>query len=224
MLLEQFNNRYNQENGWFGLEEIPNGKLKMMRYRDKPLGVSGKRGSSFKDCQYFKLFTCPKCKEGALTTVHGNTSPEPLSCGIGGCYKPPVKKRTGSINNMHIHQSGYWCYRIRQKDKNGDYIRVNSGYREQIMWFHRLVVEGYLGRKLLDTEKVHHINMNKLDNDINNLWVANHADHMSAHNSYNKICEELIANYDKYSGVEFNKDTGEYYLTTNEKENAHESM
>ena len=219
MLLSQFEKTYNESNGWFGLEEMPNSKLKMRRKRKIPLGTPGKRGCSYYDIQYFKLFTCPRCNEGALTTIHGESSPLPDSCGVGGCYKPPVRKRTSSINNMYIHPSGYWCYRIRKLDKNGNYIKVNCGYREQVIWFHRLVVEGYLGRKLLDTEKVHHINMNKLDNDINNLWVANHADHMSAHQSYNKICEELMINYDKYSGIEFNKDTGIYYLIKKENDN-----
>ena len=215
MLLSNFEKTYNQVNGWYGPQEMSNGKLKMMRHRDKPLGIVGKRGSRFKSTQYFKFFICPKCNEGAITTMHGSTSPKPESCGYGGCYRPPVRKRAGSIINMHIHGSGYWCYRIRQKDKNGDYIRVNSGYREQIIWFHREIAEGYLDRPLFDWEKVHHVDMDKLNNDWDNLWVCNTKQHMFAHQSFNACCAEMLK---RPVQIGFNKETGKYYLK--EKENA----
>ena len=217
MVLDTFLTNYSGKNGWYGPEEMPNGKLKMARYRNKPLGIPGKRGSKFKDTQYFKLYTCPKCSETAITTKHCADSSLPDSCGVGGCYTPHVKERAGSVNNMHIHASGYWCYRIRQKDKNGNYIRVNSGYREQIIWFHRLVAEGYLGRPLLNTEKVHHIDMDKLNNDWDNLWVCNDKAHMSAHQSFNACCAEVLK---RPVQIAFNKEEGKYYLINKQKGNS----
>lgn len=60
------------------------------------------------------------------------------------------------------------------------WIGGNNGknYRE-----HRMVMENYLGRKLLDTEIVHHINHNKLDNRIENLRVLTQSEHAKYHRS-----------------------------------------
>ena len=52
----------------------------------------------------------------------------------------------------------------------------------------------------------------KLNNHINNLWLCITSTHELAHATYNKICEKLMHNYHKYSGIEFNKEIGKYYL------------
>ena len=83
-------------------------------------------------------------------------------------------------------------------------------------------MEEHLGRKLnqkysktgkkKDYEIVHHIDMNKLNNNIDNLWLCSVSDHTIAHASFNTICSELMNNYNKYSGIKFNKKTGRYSL------------
>jgi len=66
--------------------------------------------------------------------------------------------------------------------------RINScGYAEftrgdlQNVLVHRFVVEAHIGRKLLPTECVHHIDGNKLNNDISNLEIMTFEKHAKVH-------------------------------------------
>ena len=56
----------------------------------------------------------------------------------------------------------------------------------------------------------------KINNDISNLWLCNNSNHEKAHSSHDKLCPELIHNYDKYCGMGFDKETGKYYLKEKE--------
>jgi len=107
--------------------------------------------------------------------------------------------------------------------------RSKSNYVPQ----HRLVMEEHLGRYLKPViryksgknkgkirqhgELVHHIDMDKRNNDISNLSLCTSVSHhINVHATYNKVCANLM----KLGIVGFKDD--EYYLTTNEKENTHE--
>ena len=46
---------------------------------------------------------------------------------------------------------------------------------------HRLIMEHALGRKLLPTEDIHHINERRDDNRLENMVVVSHADHLRMH-------------------------------------------
>jgi hypothetical protein len=61
------------------------------------------------------------------------------------------------------------------------YIVVATDSSDKYVREHRLVVESYLGRKLLPDEIVHHINGDKTDNRIENLEVMSRSEHCVLH-------------------------------------------
>lgn len=62
------------------------------------------------------------------------------------------------------------------------FVHLDDG---SVMAEHRYVMEKALGRKLLPSEIVHHIDLNKQNNDVSNLMVLSRAEHA-------KIHEELL--------------------------------
>lgn len=65
------------------------------------------------------------------------------------------------------------------KDATGKYRTVTVAGRP--IREHRAVMEKYLGRRLLTTEHVHHINGDRPDNRIENLVVLTVAEHAKTH-------------------------------------------
>lgn len=79
------------------------------------------------------------------------------------------------------------------------YTRTRLLYRDgKKVRAHRWIMEQHLGRKLLPTEHVHHINKNPLDNRIENLQVMDAKEHISMHTtrySPDKVCEWCGADF-----------------------------
>jgi len=65
-----------------------------------------------------------------------------------------------------LNSEGYWR------------ITTPDGRR---MFQHRYFIELHIGRRLLVSEKVHHIDGNKLNNSLSNLEVCTQAEHLSKH-------------------------------------------
>lgn len=78
--------------------------------------------------------------------------------------------------NHYRWQGGYWIandgYKMIEVKRLGKRYRIPE---------HRLIVETHLGRTLEEWEDVHHIDHNKLNNDINNLMVLSKSDHTKLH-------------------------------------------
>lgn len=60
------------------------------------------------------------------------------------------------------------------------FYRLVDGTRKRFKC-HRHILEMILGRKLYHFEIVHHINGNRLDNDLNNLKIMTIEEHSSTH-------------------------------------------
>lgn len=95
--------------------------------------------------------------------------------------------------------------RVR-KNKEGYKYYINY---DKTVYTHRKNMEEKIGRKLLSGEIVHHIDGNKSNDDIDNLFLCkDNSEHQHLHNSLECIAYQLVQN----GTIKFNYETGEYYL------------
>ena len=120
----------------------------------------------------------------------------------GWCSPKCRRKATIGKNNPRFKK-----YKVSKEGY--EYITYwENGIRKRIDR-QRFVMQKYLGKELCPkTEKVHHIDMNKLNNNIDNLWICNNSMHMKAHHSMNSVVSLLMGK----GLVKFNKEAGKYYL------------
>jgi trehalose/maltose hydrolase-like predicted phosphorylase len=92
------------------------------------------------------------------------------------------------INTYKNHFCSKSCaYKYKQKGcgiTTDGYIWIRIDDRE--IKLHRYLMEIKLGRKLLSSEIVHHIDFNKFNNDINNLLLTNKSEHNRIHRNFCK--------------------------------------
>jgi len=106
------------------------------------------------------------------------------SCGT--LFRP--KKST----SKYCSRKCLWSKNGGRNKKKITWWKNQKGYIEGRIWIndkiqvqvkqHRWVMEGYLGRPLLATEDVHHINEIKDDNRPENLEIISHGEHTARHN------------------------------------------
>lgn len=125
---------------------------------------------------------------------------------LGIFYKTMTRgKQYGGLNSRVTKNGG------KNIDKRG-YVRVGRYHPENnknyTAYEHTLVMEAYLGRSLNAGETVHHIDGDKANNDINNLYLCNHSTHRKADLSMQYLVYELY----KKGLVGFDKNSGVYYL------------
>lgn len=76
-------------------------------------------------------------------------------------------------------------------------IKVNGAKHDYHRWF----MEQTLGRKLSSDEVVHHVNENKLDNDIGNLQIMTRSEHAKLHSKPPYFPEGIYDNLrEKFTG------------------------
>lgn len=99
------------------------------------------------------------------------------------CYhKSRIGKRSPNWRGGKKTGSGGYVEIYKPNHQNADCM----GYIKE----HRLVMSEELGRPLLSTELVHHINENRADNRIENLALMNIGDHISHHHSGKRVGEK----------------------------------
>lgn len=96
-------------------------------------------------------------------------------------------------------------------------IRLN---RKKVVDEHRMIMEGFIGRKLSFNEVVHHKNGNKKDNRIENLEVLSRSEHIRMHIENGDI-KSIMSNATKIVLCERNSKLSseqvDYILKSNEK-------
>ena len=86
-------------------------------------------------------------------------------------------------NGIEIRPNNYNSYYKNRNYKTAsEYYIASNGYMQKSSdREHRKVMENYIGRKLNSNEHVHHVDFDKTNNDINNLFLFND---VYEHNSY----------------------------------------
>jgi hypothetical protein len=110
-------------------------------------------------------------------------------------YRYIIKHGTIRTKSEALQGSKHPFYKGGHITEHGyKYIWINR----KLMPEHRHIMEKYLGRKLKPTEIIHHIDHNKLNNNIANLKIVTRSSHLQEH-AYKgyKLCD--------ICGTQFNK-------------------
>src|ERR671923_1279770 len=110
-----------------------------------------------------------------------------IQCG-SSFHVPPFRIK----ENARFCSLPCWYARRRVGSLNaGGYRRLTINGKNILE--HRWIMEQHLGRKLLRSEHVHHLNGDKLDNRLENLVVMSHAEHNREHHPLKCDLERAIA-------------------------------
>ena len=95
-------------------------------------------------------------------------------CQIDSCGGPVKARRMCNAHLSRWYKRGNTelIYKGFHVASDG-YVKVKDKVKKKTVLQHRMIMEQHLGRDLLPTENVHHINGNRADNRIENLELWN---------------------------------------------------
>lgn len=108
-----------------------------------------------------------------------------MKCSVSGCSRIVDAKGFCYIHYYYFHKYGDPLTKPKIR-KRGDGTVTAGGYRQiginkKRLYEHRVVMEKFLGRPLKTTEQIHHLDHNRLNNDISNLIVIPNYLHTQKH-------------------------------------------
>jgi hypothetical protein len=105
----------------------------------------------------------------------------------------------------HLHD-GRVKYRVDDNftERDGYLYKRGTGNKK----YHRYLMEKTIGRKLLSTEAVHHIDMDKSNNNLSNLIVVLKPEHHQLHGNLEQLASSLI----KRGIITFDRNTESYVI------------
>lgn len=143
---------------------------------------------------YGKWLSCSKCNSQFFIKHRNVRKRKEYLC--KECIKENLIKRNKARSSEFI-----------LTEKGYEYVRdLNESHGYKLN--HRKVMSEYLKRELLEEEVVHHIDGNKRNNSIENLFLTNCKGHAKAHRSLVLIAYRLILE----KQISFNKEEGIYQL------------
>lgn len=132
---------------------------------------------------YYLLQACHVCGKSTLKNTANKKRYQNSVCGKV-CFSSLKSKPDGSKKFKRAKPDGH----VMVKQKGHPFANKMGDVPE-----HRLVMEKQLGRFLRPNEQVHHINLVKSDNRVENLVVFNSAsEHFKSHGSLNQCVSELM--------------------------------
>lgn len=176
---------------WVGFIEKSDGRYRKPRTWIDPSGI--KRCAN----TYYTLESCCVCGSPTLKDV-SNAKNGSKACCSRECQSNLIKTPNG--NKIMKRGNGDSHVMIKMVEHP---FANRAGYIAE----HRYLIEKQLGRFLTVKERVHHINLIKEDNRLENLVLCKDASqHFKAHGTLNKCVEKLM----EKGFLTFNRDTFTY--------------
>ena len=110
---------------------------------------------------------------------------------------PNLKRRQPRSRDGYLYSEDLNSYKI-------------DGKRSRRKMMHIDVMEKAIGREVTKEEVIHHIDLDKINNNITNLLLTSRKDHGLLHKQLESLAGELV----RLGYIKFHKDRGYYHLFT----------